>query len=533
MKNLPRLTILFALTLLGAAFAMPQDAIEDPERLAKLLARALHAEGDADAKVSKLEAESARIAAALRESRTERDRVVRIRKDLQRRYEEALKPPPPPVEPDPPSDELEAYLASMPFADKIPALPEYRIPTEADCHWVIEAGVARSTKGLPNIPATEAGDVAGTAYRASMAAGHELPIVFGVVDDGGRMFGGGLWYHSNEFSLTHEIGGQWQAIEFEVVGLTDTAEVRLGWGARWGMVEHVGAFNIGLRGASDSFVIRANDPVGTVILDGCWFLPGIREDGSAQNHASGLHMDQWGTAILRRTKWRGKQPGTPGINLREHVFYLKSSRGQTWIVENDLKGGNRTGFQIRPEPANQAEPIGPVVIALNHSDGYGWNHGMSGGSFDGGSAITVWTNPRSDTFVLGNRITDAKYGCLVLAGQDPARNWLNENGFPIHEVWVWDNVFENSQQGRPATLPKRGAASVTAVERLHWGPNDLQLGARLTLNSRWGMERHGIANGEVLLYDRGILADDVRTWDASIEDVRPMTVEEREALLVE
>jgi len=433
------------------------------------------------------------------------------------------RPTEPPV--DPPVEGLPSWAPAP------PPVPEYAIPTMADCEWIIEERTARSTRGLPDITlgATEEPYLLGKAYKASRAAGHPLPITFGVYDDAGVGVLGGGWSLWSDRSIYVDSGDGYEDLSLEIVGLDPICEVSIGWDVKWGWPERLGLFNIGLRGAPDSFVIRANEGIGTLIVDGCWFLPSVTF-GAGNTHASGIHMDNWHTLVLRNTQWRGVRPEDPGINLREHVFYLKSCIGDgTWILDNDLRGGNRTGFQIRPEFGQQQRPRGPVVISGNVADGYGWNMGDTPSSFDGGSCITVWTNPEDRTWIFDNRIVDAKYGGLMVGGQPTGKNWLNAAGFPIHKVYVWGNTFENSHQGHPAGLPKRSAASLTAVEGVHWGVNDLQNGARLDLNSQWGMQAHGIGNGLVQLHLSALPSYPIWTYDGSN---RPMTPEELTALLV-
>jgi hypothetical protein len=227
-------------------------------------------------------------------------------------------------------------------------------------------------------------------------------------------------------------------------------------------------------------------------------------------------MDRWKTLIWRNHKWRGEQPGTPGINLREHCAYFKScvggaTGGGTWIIGNDLRGGNRTGFQVRPQADLNMRPTGPVVIANNYADGYGWNNGSDGSSYDGGGCITVWTSPEWPVYIFGNRVTDSKYGCLVLSPQGPSRNWLNADGYPIRSAYIYGNTFENLRGDRDGV-------SITGVQNVHWFNNRSRgkYGA-LMLDAPWGIQVAGIANGAVAVYTRPVLnalkAGGVRTWD--------------------
>ncbi len=419
--------------------------------------------------------------------------------------------PEPDPDPDPPSGSLEEYLASMPF--DVPTFPSYTIPTQEDCEWIIENNVARSTRGLQDIAVTP-GDptyLIGPAYRASIAAGHELPIDFGVRDNAGTAVFGDGWSSPGSWNKRSVFVEDFRDMRCRLVGLTPQAEIIVSWGKRWGYVEELGLYNIGLRGPNDSFIIRANEGIGDLTLDGCWFLTA---ENHPDIHTSGMHTDDWRTLIIRNHKY-------VGTLFDEHPFYLKSSEGATWIVQNDLRGGNRTGFQIRPgadDPGND-RPVGPIVIALNVTDKAGFDHEV----FNGGSFLTVWSNPEGNTYVLGNRITDARYGCLSINAQGwyngKQVDWLNDKGFPIRNVWVWDNVFTNPRA-------QRAAASVTAVERLHFGPNQF---TKLFLNNEWGMKKHGIGNGEVILYDPEILHESVWTYDTK---VRPLEESELQPLLV-
>ena len=338
---------------------------------------------------------------------------------------------------------------------------------------------------------------------------------------GEAVFGGGYSRSSNR-SVFIETEDGFENLQAEFLGLTDTAEVQVSWDTKWGRVDYLGLFNIGLRGPNDSFVIRANSGIGRLIIDGCWWLAHTEFAQRGGRHASGMHIDNWDLLVWRRHKWRGETPESPGINLREHSGYLKSSNGETWIVQNDLRGGNRTGFQIRPQASNNDRPVGPVVIAYNRAEGYGWNNGSTPETFDGGSAISVWSNPDAPTFIFRNTITDAKYGCLMVGAQDHERNWYNDQGYPIADVHVAENVFDNPRADR-------GAVSVSGVEALHLYLNDVD--GRITLDNAWASSRHGIKNGDVRLYDEALVDIEIHTFDESLGRNRTMTRTEKESFL--
>lgn len=408
----------------------------------------------------------------------------------------------------------------LPF--EVPPIPAYRVPAAKDCDWIVSEGVARSTRGLDAIRAADHdGYVLGPAYRASTAARRGRgdlapgrPVTIGVLDDAGEgVMGGGWSLHSPRSVFSKSAAGGFDDIRIEIVGLTPSCEVSVSWDSRWGKPAYIGLFNIGIRGRKDSFIIRANGGIGRLIMDGCWWLPAKEFTATKERHASGMHIDKWGELIWRNHKWRGVQPGTPGINLREHSAYLKSAQGGTWIVNNDLRGGNRTGFQIRPEPAHNEAPSGAVVIAGNYADGYGWNNGSDPSSFDGGSCITVWSNPNAATYVVNNRIIDAKYGCLAITAQGPGLDYLGEAGFPIGPVYVYGNTFENGRA-------KRDVAAITSTQAVHLYANEIT--GRLILNDTWPMKRHGIANGAVYVHDPATLQLDLWSWNGKAQKIQPV-----------
>lgn len=469
-----------------------------------------------------------------------RHSVERVRDVLRRRP--GTEPPPvdpgtrpPPVDPgtrpppvDPPPANGEPWPDGLPF--DAPQIPAYAVPTLEDCEWIAAGGMLTSTRGLPS-----QGNVH-DAYRASIAAGHALPVTFGVRDALPLTAVGGLWNPEGPQSITQPDGaGGWAPVSVEFLGLDDECEVLLTWTDDFGRAEYVGAFNVGLRGNADSFIIRANDGVGRLILDGCWWLPHKRADGSLQYHTSAMHVDKWETLVWRNHRFRGEKPTDPGTLVDEHSGYLKScvgdpaNGGGTWIVGNDLRGGNRTGFQLRPEKATNPRPRGPIVIAYNHADGYGFTHQGN----NGGGCLTSWVGPESPLYVFGNVITDARYSCLVVSGQGSVENWLNADGFPIESVHLWGNTFENARGDR-------ACVTVSAVESVHlWGGDTYNGGAYgdLIFDNPVNMQYNGIANGSVAFHGQDVLdyvlGLDVRTFDpASPGKTRQMPADQLRGYLV-
>lgn len=383
------------------------------------------------------------------------------------------------------------FYPDLPFNAPLP--PAYKILTVADCHLIVE-DFGRN--------------VIATFYMEHVNAGRDLPFIVGVKGNGGKVWPGGQYSATNDYSIPLP------DVEIEIVGLTDDAEVGVGWSTRYGSCKSIKLFNIGIRGDSDSFIIRANEAVGTVIIDGCWFLNGTRSSGETMFHTSGIHIDNYETLVIANHR-------NKGIKFHEHVFYIKSCIGVgpdagTWIVNCNLTGGNRTGAHRRPQQfrdddnslLSNAWPRGPFVVANNRSEDFGWEHDDA----SGGSVITIWTAPDDDVFIFNNVILNARYGCLVLSGQPPHKDFLNANGYPIQRAHVYANSFQNPGGDR-------GCASFTGVEDLHlWGANLFNgSSGDLTLGNPWAMEIDAIDNGKISIHGQTVLeyllTKNVRTYN--------------------
>ena len=428
---------------------------------------------------------------------------------------------------DPGNLALRDYIRTLPFARLMPAFPFYLIPTEQECDWIIEGTTAKSqTRGVESINGQYP---MARAYEASRLAGVEGKITFGVKGNIGQQMIGYGYGHPGYTTLRF----QGEDIDVDIVGLDDEAEMRTTLGGAHGFIESIRFFNIGLRGGAANFVVATigdaahETDVGDVVFDGCaWLNDPSWSEGDYAPHTSGLHLGDHRSLILRRHRYEG-------FRGREHCLYDKSSsHGPTWIVQNDMKGGNRTWFQRRPDPGKNIEPVGDFCVLLNEGDSYGWDHGDDGSSFAGGSAITVWTCPMDRVFIAGNTVRDAKYGCLMLGAQPPSQgNFLNAAGFPIREAWIWDNYFDNSHTGHPVNLPSRSAVAITSVQHAHLGPNTFANGAELVLDNEWGMNAHGIKNGKVTLYGEQYAAMMIQTYRDTPAG-RLVTGREKEAMTV-
>ena len=293
------------------------------------------------------------------------------------------------------SHEAPPRLNDLPFSDLLPSFPQYRIPTLDDCHWTIENGVAQSRHGLDDIDDEH---LVGAAYRASIEAGHVLPIRFCVYDNAGQaVFGGGYSQYGNRSIFVRD-GEGYLPLEAEFVGLTDTAEMQIGWDVKWGKLEHLGLYNIGLRGPNDSFIIRANSGIGTLIIDGCWWLAsrsyapgesmqaavmrractltsGIRSSGDATAGAVNVRMNLASTCVNTRAIL-SRVAAKPGFlkmisgEVTAQAFRFVHSEIPTsdlwaplWsrITEHRVMAGT-TAIHRRPTMAAARSPFGPTLM---------------------------------------------------------------------------------------------------------------------------------------------------------------------------
>lgn len=472
------------------------------DRLREIMARVAAADGRLDGLLLDLRAMAGEMLAGRKDLSAAKNELIELAREL---AEPPPPPPPvdPPVEPPPPAGSLEAYIASLPFAAELPALPTYRKPLRVDCDWIMRPGGS-----------TRPGD----AYRQWLQMGHTTDEVFtigveGVVENirvghGWGSIGGDT------------IGTQARddRVRIRLVGLTEDAECKLTIGQQWARVDRLEVHDLGLRGQSSNFIVSTinnGHPLGDLVFDGCWFLQGADRPN---HHVSGAHLNDHRSLTIRNHKNKA------GISFREHCFYLKSStEGPTWILDSDLGGGNRTWFQRRPDVVGNARPGGPFMVFRNHGDSYGWNHGSDGSSYNGGSAITIWTAPDDSVYVAGNHVRDAKYGCLMIGGQGPGKDHTLPGQHPVQRAWVWDNDFENLRGDR-------SCAAISCTGEVHIGPNRFESGRTLLmLDSEWQMSRVGIPNGSVALHDVDLVHVDIRTAFGGV--TRSLTTAEKSAML--
>jgi len=319
------------------------------------------------------------------------------------------------------------------------------------------------------------------AYYEARSRGVAAPVI-GIRGDGGSVsFADGSKWSADL------IGNNDEHVSITLVALDPDAKIRISHlGRKYGVIDQLRIIGLGIQGrASDvNFIIRQTGRVGQLILDGHRWIPAQDASGEDIVHVSAMSMDHgWDQLVLRDRR--------PGGLFKEHsLAYLKGGKA-TWILNNDLDGGNRTGTQIRPHIAYLNQPYtephnGPLVIMGNRSLGFGYEHSAP----SGGSVLTVWQN-WGDTWILNNSIEDARYGCVAVSEQSADRNHLNANGYPIGRVFFGGNTCLNLGGDREAV-------SISGCEEFHWLPgNDV---AKLHFNPAWA-QTVGAAIGVGTIFD--------------------------------
>ena len=417
------------------------------------------------------------------------------------RYLESLSVDPDPIGELRPGEDLDWHVRPKPRPDQY--------------DWEVEGTTFISQRGLGMFQGGY-----GEAYRLSREAG-VVNVVFGVKGSTGSARIGGTWGQTGPDVLAYP-GDEKASATF--VGMTPTSSVHLAFSSVGTTVQATGdvlAFDIGLRGTPDTFVIRANGGSDHIQLDGCWFLNPAEWGPETTNYASGLHIDGWDTLVIRNHQWRGETPGSPGIKFREHpVAYLKSGKTSTLLEFNDMYGGNRTGFQKRPGVQYQPLPTDRLMVRNNYCDNYGSNHEFG----DGGAVYTVWCSS-AGTYIYDNVATNFRFQALVISGQDPHINFnFLDSGNQHNAVYVAGNRFI------PGPLTERNTVSISSVDNLHLDGDNVFEG-RVLLDAQWNYNRNGTLIESIRIKANTVPGWSLFKYDPSLGGERPFTNSELEATL--
>lgn len=279
-------------------------------------------------------------------------------------------------------------------------------------------------------------------------------VVLAVADPAGRVGIGSGWSPQDAFVLKDK---DREGVNVAFVGVTPEATVGpLFLGETFHRVERAEFHNIGIKGAQDSFAIRQKGKVHNLIFNNFWVQ---KPQGYPQNTYQSLfhlHKD-WDLLILKGYQARKHR-------VQHHCFYLKHG-GAFQVLDCELWGGNRSGFQARPhasEPYPSPAPHGDILVEGNFAHGFGWNHVNP----DGGGWITIWSSLDNKVVVRNNTCTDARYGCFVISqGLPDSEPYVTEEGYAHELVWFENNIFENKRS-------QRACVSFTATKLLLMGPGN-------------------------------------------------------------
>ena len=439
-------------------------------------------------------------------------------------------------------DHLPADLAA-----RLNPVKHYEIPTRSMCHWIVGDDGARSNDGgSVFIPRDSEGNVLKAIYRRHVELGKPLPCRIGVdTNSVGRGTFGGQWGTGSGISVLSPDGA---GIRCEIVGLKEGAEGIISWSSDHGFVEHLGLYNMFLRGTPNHMAVLCNDKQGDIFLDGSVVLEDaeFRREylawGARSRYQSGLHFKNWRYFLYANadtTKGKYMDGGPENSSWNEHILYAKFSYSDGLdVFHNNFIGGNRTAVQIRPDGFDEDHPEaieashrgfeGNITFMGNRADGYGWDHyDGTGGSNGGGQVLTAWQCPRHDVSFISNEITDARYGCLgavtqaedtFYGGRWVKRNTPNPDGYSLKRVNVYGNKCSNPRASR-------GNSVFAGVQELHFYEGNDIIGpdaARgIVVDNEWAMEKHDVRSQNVILHPG---AHDLKlmTFDKAQDKVVPL-----------
>jgi len=296
-------------------------------------------------------------------------------------------------------------------------------------------------------------------------------VVLGIVGKAGHMGVGAAYSTWSPFLLKDKEG----IIDVKVIGLSSDAEVGpLFLGEQYFPVKNAHFFNIGIRGQVDTFGVRQAGYAENIVFDNFWVYEPEEVD-PLFIYGSAIYLSKdWKNLTLKRYQPRG-------LVVREHCFYLKPG-GRTQILDCELWGGDRTGFQMRPHQAPTLTPYphGDILIDGNYADSFGWNHAVK----DGGGWITVWTSLENNVSIRNNTCINARYGCLVISQGPPQSDpYLTVDDFSHSNIWITNNIFENLNGDR-------NCVSIAATRKFYLGEYNQFISNKkpMTVNSDWSFK---------------------------------------------
>ena len=242
-------------------------------------------------------------------------------------------------------------------------------------------------------------------------------------------------------------------------------------------------FNVGVHADNDPYAFRQYGYCREFAFVNTWVVanPEYVEGGKRIHRSAFLLHKDWESFTLKGYK--------PLDQLfEEHVCYFQGG-GFTQVLDSNLYGGRRTGYQFRPHgdglypsPATH----GDFIADGNYSDGFGWNHDKE----SGGNWLTNWFSGEYKVRISNNRCVDARYGCLGISrGVDSSEPPVTHDNLSHSNVYIWGNEFENRRASR-------SCVSIADARMVHFGEDNDFIGPdngshTMTLGSQWGWKFAG------------------------------------------
>jgi hypothetical protein len=316
------------------------------------------------------------------------------------------------------------------------------------------------------------------------------PFIVGVRGDAGGINLGGKYCNHKGF-----------AANVIFVGLDDNAVIGpIGHGSDY-PVDRVEFHNIGIRGNPDSFAWRQGAPLGDVAFKNFWFV----KHPKVELYTSLIHFQKgWKSLSIE-----GYQPRD--IRSREHMAYIKGG-GKTQIIDNDMRGGNRSFVHYRPHGYGcisycfnaTPQPSGPILIEGNRSDGFGWDHENS----DGGAVISVWCSLEQPLVIRNNAIRDCRYGGIMIGkGALNTNPYTTRDGYSHAFVWIEDNDIHCT--GKTGSEPRHATSFSDIRELVFQGSNKFRSDNRfdIVVNAHFSSKQKALPVRDIIIYGEDSLPD--------------------------
>lgn len=293
--------------------------------------------------------------------------------------------------------------------------------------------------------------------------------------------------HTVPIELQQRHKAHWDGVDMsiQIVGMTADAEIcGLNWGEYHdGDLDALGCYNLNIRNRPGwRSPVWDYTPAGMLLFHGVGLLPDLTPGAGYAGQKWGFKIGDGCDMLIIAECPRLIDPITKElVRFWEHWGYFTNVM-ESYIVGNNIAGGNRTGFQDRtPGLPGYRHPTGPKLCADNVCNDYGWDWDFK----NGGSAITYWES-RGPLVIRGNEVIKPKYGALQIAHQpaDQKPFTVSPEGHTHEDLHVEDNEFDSRGGDRSnASISSCLSARIQGNE-LHGDQWDLTINGSTA--SKWG-----------------------------------------------